>query len=205
MPSWWTSATKEDAPSKDAAAVPASSSLAPLDSSTPIGDNPTQRAQRDDDAQITALVFGFSESEHSPTGTHTTSSLSSKTEPSIASLPDTMSCRQAFDDAFYCQSLGGQFNNIYRYGAMRDCSEVWGQFWFCMRNRGAPENIKRARIREFYADKEAKYATAPSSCDVWVERTPEERVPRAFDWDPEKAGLIGKRSFEGKTIESADR
>jgi hypothetical protein len=33
-----------------------------------------------------------------------------------ALYPRQMSCRQAFDQAFYCQSLGGKFNDIYRYG-----------------------------------------------------------------------------------------
>jgi len=50
-------------------------------------------------------------------------------------LPTEMSCRQAFDAAFYCQSLGGQFNNLYRYGSIRSCSENWKDFWFCMRTR----------------------------------------------------------------------
>jgi hypothetical protein len=48
-------------------------------------------------------------------------------------LPIEMSCRQAFDAAFYCQSLGGQFNNLYRYGGIRSCSQHWNDFWFCMR------------------------------------------------------------------------
>jgi hypothetical protein len=50
-------------------------------------------------------------------------------------LPTEMSCRQAFDAAFYCQSLGGQFNNLYRYGGIRNCSENWKDFWFCMRTK----------------------------------------------------------------------
>lgn len=50
-------------------------------------------------------------------------------------LPTEMSCRQAFDAAFYCQSLGGQFNNLYRYGGIRSCSENWKDFWFCMRTK----------------------------------------------------------------------
>jgi hypothetical protein len=48
-------------------------------------------------------------------------------------LPTDMSCREAFDAAFYCQSLGGQFTNLYRYGGIRSCSENWSDFWFCMR------------------------------------------------------------------------
>lgn len=57
-------------------------------------------------------------------------------------LPTTMSCRQKFDDAFYCQSFGGQFNNLYRYGGMRECSELWGDFWFCMKTRSQSGSAK---------------------------------------------------------------
>jgi hypothetical protein len=57
-------------------------------------------------------------------------------------LPTDMSCRQAFDAAFYCQSMGGQFNNLYRYGKIRNCSENWRDFWFCMRTKGYPPEQK---------------------------------------------------------------
>jgi hypothetical protein len=103
-----------------------------------------------------------------------------------------MSCRQAFDDAFYCQSLGGQFNNVYRYGALRSCSEHWSQFWFCMRTRSKAEETKRREIQEWYRKKEEKYRVGPSSEDVWEERN--ERVDRAFDWDPDQAGILEQRS-----------
>lgn len=99
-----------------------------------------------------------------------------------------MSCRQAFDDAFYCQSLGGQFINVYRYGTLRNCSEHWSQFWFCTRTRSRSEEVKRSEIRDFYRKKEARYVGQPSSEDVWEERTT--KVKRAFDWDPEKAGIL---------------
>jgi hypothetical protein len=60
-------------------------------------------------------------------------------------LPTEMSCRQAFDAAFYCQSLGGQFNNLYRYGGIRSCSENWKDFWFCMRTKSyTPEQKESA-------------------------------------------------------------
>jgi hypothetical protein len=60
-------------------------------------------------------------------------------------LPTEMSCRQAFDAAFYCQSFGGQFNNLYRYGGIRSCSENWKDFWFCMRTKSyTPERKESA-------------------------------------------------------------
>ncbi|KAI9860977.1 MAG: hypothetical protein M1824_002743 [Vezdaea acicularis] len=86
-------------------------------------------------------------------------------------FPSQMSCREAFDSAFYCQSLGGQFNNVYRHGGLRNCSEHWGNFWFCMRTKGHSEPQKSAMIRNHYRKRAAKYKTGPSSEDVWKVRT----------------------------------
>lgn len=57
-------------------------------------------------------------------------------------FPIDMSCRQAFDAAFYCQSMGGQFNNLYRYGGIRSCSENWNDFWFCMKLKSQSGPVK---------------------------------------------------------------
>ncbi|KAL8893976.1 MAG: hypothetical protein Q9192_004739 [Flavoplaca navasiana] len=88
-------------------------------------------------------------------------------------LPSTISCQSAFDSAFYCQSLGGQFNNVYRYGTLRDCREQWNQFWFCMKtNRGfLGDEEREKRVREHYRLREMKYRLGPSSEDVWKQRT----------------------------------
>lgn len=119
-----------------------------------------------------------------------------------ALYPRTMSCRQAFDQAFYCQSLGGKFNDIYRYGSLQSCSENWNQFWFCMRNRtfggehdGPADSAftagpgsagaKGERVAEYYAEREKRNkATWGSSEDVWDIRT--EPVERAFWRDPDE-------------------
>ncbi|KAF3343646.1 hypothetical protein VD0002_g458 [Verticillium dahliae] len=87
-------------------------------------------------------------------------------------LPSEMSCRQAFDMAFHCQSIGGQWNAIYREGSMRSCSESWDDFWFCMRVKGYTGKLKEEAIREHYRKKEhEKYgAGKPSSEDVWKAR-----------------------------------
>ncbi|KAF2460622.1 hypothetical protein BDY21DRAFT_335916, partial [Lineolata rhizophorae] len=98
-------------------------------------------------------------------------------------LPTTMSCRQAFDQAFYCQSVGGQFNNVYRYGGLRDCAENWSAWMFCMRTRSQPEKQRRELIREHYRQRAEKYRTGPSSEDVWEART--ELVQAAFHKDPD--------------------
>jgi hypothetical protein len=81
-------------------------------------------------------------------------------------LPTTMSCREAFDAAFYCNSLGGQFNNVYRYGSIQPCSETWGDFWFCMRVRTTGGEQKAKAIREHYRKKEQiKYSRDNNSRD----------------------------------------
>lgn len=93
-----------------------------------------------------------------------------------------MSCRAAFDSAFYCSSLGGHLNDIYRYGQLRSCSEHWADFWFCMRTKNnytGPE-VKERLIQERYAEKERKLKGMPNSEDVWVRRGPGEEVKDPF-------------------------
>ncbi|CAG8008406.1 unnamed protein product [Penicillium salamii] len=80
---------------------------------------------------------------------------------------DTMSCRNAFDYAFFCQSFGGQFVNVYRYGELRSCSEHWDNLWLCMKTRTWPEDLRRREIRDHNRKKAIKYKTGPSSEDVW--------------------------------------
>jgi hypothetical protein len=92
-------------------------------------------------------------------------------------LPTTMSCRQAFDTAFHCNSLGGQWTAVYREGTMRSCSEHWDDFWFCMRTRAYAEPQKSEAIRDHYRQRELrKYGHGrPNSTDVWESRS--ETVP----------------------------
>lgn len=111
-------------------------------------------------------------------------------------LPTTMDCEQAFNQAFYCQSLGGQWNNIYRYGGVRSCSENWDDFWFCMRVKGyQPGPVKDDMIREHYRNKHlAKYGPGkPSSEDVWRERR--ERV---------EPGTAFSEQVEAPTVSDAE-
>jgi hypothetical protein len=99
--------------------------------------------------------------------------------------PRTMSCRQAFDQAFYCQSLGGKFNDIYRYGHLQSCSEQWGAFWFCMRTRTNGKETREAQIQEYYREREERRRKEwGSSESVWEMRTVP--VERAFWRDPDK-------------------
>ncbi|KZZ98722.1 hypothetical protein AAL_03240 [Moelleriella libera RCEF 2490] len=92
-------------------------------------------------------------------------------------LPTDMSCRQAFDLAWACNGLGGQFNSVYRYGNMRSCSEHWDDFWFCMRTRAYTGDMKANMVRTHYRNKAyRKYGEGkPSSEDIWQSR--KERLP----------------------------
>ncbi|RAL67577.1 hypothetical protein DID88_008332 [Monilinia fructigena] len=120
-----------------------------------------------------------------PKTPHTSSSnkTTSQDDPSeplaMQLLPTTMSCRTAFDAAFYCQSLGGQFNNLYRYGTARDCSESWSDFWFCMKTRTYADNEKAKLIKARWFEREKRKYGDPedknrelgkSSEDVWKGR-----------------------------------
>lgn len=99
--------------------------------------------------------------------------------------PDTMSCRSAFDYAFFCQSFGGQWVNVYRYGELRSCSEHWENFWLCMKARGVKDDdTRKEMIRNHYRKKAVKYKTGPSSEDVWEVRL--EPLKGAFQGDFEK-------------------
>jgi hypothetical protein len=92
------------------------------------------------------------------------------------SLPTTMSCRDAFDYAWHCHTPGSQWNAVYRYGTVRTCSELWDDFWFCMRTKSYSPELRAEAIKEHYrAKEEAKYGGGkPSSEDIWESR--EERV-----------------------------
>lgn len=99
-----------------------------------------------------------------------------------------MSCREAFDAAYHCNSLGGQWMSVYRAGSVRSCSEKWDDFWFCMRTRTYASPQKEDAIREYYRNKEwTKYHAPgrPSSVDVWEPRRekvePGTEFPGGFD------------------------
>ncbi|KAK4101805.1 hypothetical protein N658DRAFT_495739 [Parathielavia hyrcaniae] len=91
-------------------------------------------------------------------------------------LPTTMSCRDAFDYAWHCHTPGSQWNAVYRYGTVRTCTELWDDFWFCMRTKSYPPEQRAEAVREHYrAKEESKYgAGKPSSEDIWESR--DERV-----------------------------
>ena len=88
----------------------------------------------------------------------------------VALLPTTLSCRTTFDDAYFCQSMGGQLASVYRYGELRDCSERWSDFWFCMRtmNSGLGEEASAKAVKERWGAKMKRLRTkGRTSEDVW--------------------------------------
>lgn len=107
--------------------------------------------------------------------------------------PITLNCRAAFDAAFHCQSVGGQFKAVYHHGSMRDCSPLWSHFWFCVKTnrRRMRDEERQGRVLEHYRVREMKYRTGPSSEDVWVQR--ETMLVGAFGGDLEAALAEEKR------------
>lgn len=61
-------------------------------------------------------------------------------------LPTDMNCLTAFDEMFYCYSLGGQFLNAYRYGGFRDCSEKSADWRFCIKTKVRGEVASRVSV-----------------------------------------------------------
>lgn len=168
---------------------------APSSTNTNDNKNPSRTLTRDEQANLELQEFlaalnsevdTAAASKPSPNSFTSTTSTSTGRGPSSISpeslYPTEMSCRQAFDQAFYCQSPGGQFTNVYRYGSLRDCSESWRAFWFCMRTKSYPDEERRRRIREFYKQRDRKYYVGPSSEDVWDMRT--KPVLEAFNKTP---------------------
>ncbi|KAJ3503197.1 hypothetical protein NM208_g16564 [Fusarium decemcellulare] len=136
---------------------------------------PERSSQQDQKPSSTSSWFSLKKSARSTSPTP--SDIPPRDTLSEALLPTDMSCRQAFDQAWACNSMGGQWNAVYRYGEMRSCSEHWDDFWFCMRTKGYSPEMREKAIREHYRAKEfVKYGPGkPSSEDVWESRP--EKVP----------------------------
>ncbi|KAF2229907.1 hypothetical protein EV356DRAFT_509980 [Viridothelium virens] len=127
----------------------------------------------------------------SATAPDSDSALDPASTPFDSQYPTTMSCRAAFDTAYWCQSPGGQFLSLYRYGHWRSCSQQWSDFWFCMRTRGLPAAQRAEVVRERYREKEARWRMGPNSEDVWEARTPGESVEGFFARDPDGWREVG--------------
>ncbi|KAI9800423.1 MAG: hypothetical protein M1833_003309 [Piccolia ochrophora] len=152
--------------------------------------NPRRTLSRDEQAEreLTEFLHTLTAEPVPSSPTDATVSPPASSPASSASIspdslyPTDMSCRQAFDSAFYCQSLGGQFNNLYRYGGVKKCSDHWSAFWFCMRMKSYAGVEREAKIQDFYRKMDVKYKMGPSSEDVWEMRR--EPLRGAFSQDP---------------------
>ena len=157
---------------------------------------PQDPAPQDSAATTTQDAAGFHAAypHLAPSTTTTTSSSSPENQtPSYdPSLPTTMSCREAFDNAFYCSSFGGHFHDIYRYGTLRACSEHWADWRFCMSLSGTSKEGKANAIRERYREKEARLKKEPNSEDVWKRRGPGEMIGKPFSLADEEITKVGK-------------
>ncbi|TGZ76564.1 hypothetical protein EX30DRAFT_324546 [Ascodesmis nigricans] len=78
-----------------------------------------------------------------------------------------MNCLTAFDEMYYCFSLGGQFLNVYRYGGWRDCSEKSADWRFCMRTKAMGPIKRKAMIMARNKEKAARFKQGPNSEDIW--------------------------------------
>ncbi|MDI1489201.1 MAG: hypothetical protein OHK93_008479 [Ramalina farinacea] len=89
--------------------------------------------------------------------------------------PSKTNCHQHFDQAFHCQSPGGQFLHVYRYGTMRNCSQHWSNFWWCVRtNRGygSSKTEREDKVRRRYWEQDQRTRQRREGCseDVWRQR-----------------------------------
>lgn len=97
------------------------------------GPVPITRSQqeRQADEDLAALLGEFSTPPSSSTSSPASPSIPTKAEDEA--LKESLNCLRAFDELFYCYSLGGQFLNVYRYGKYRDCGEKTDDWLFCLR------------------------------------------------------------------------
>ncbi|KAK3944468.1 hypothetical protein QBC46DRAFT_374391 [Diplogelasinospora grovesii] len=123
-------------------------------------------------------------------------------------LPEDMSCRDAFDYAWHCHTPGSQWNAVYRYGTVRSCSELWDDFWFCMRTKSYSPEMRANAIKAHYrAKEEAKYGGGkPSSEDIWESRSEKVQPGTAFQtkFDP-PAENEGDKEWQTQELERRRR
>ncbi|KAK7547665.1 hypothetical protein IWX49DRAFT_578859 [Phyllosticta citricarpa] len=207
----WRSNNQSQAPNQasDPAQPPSTVNPNPVDAA--LGQQQQQQQQQQltreqqADAELQSFLSELSASTRtqaaSPTSTtNTTDPAADDNDTSIKgkpspltdhTYPTTMSCRDAFDYAFHCQSLGGQLTNWYRFGTLRSCSDRWDDFWFCMRTRGYGDDERAKAITAHFAAKEKRYREMPSSEDIWEQRRPGEELKNPFMRDPDLIDIPG--------------
>lgn len=190
---WWWSSSEPSESAQQSSQPSSFPTTGPSTTTPPPRTRPPVTRDEIAEAELQAFLSGVKDTSHD--STLLSSSPSSKSEDAASSAtpstpssinPDslyqtTMSCRNAFDYAFFCQSFGGQWVNYYRFGELRDCSEHWSDFWFCMRTKSYSEEQRARMIADRNRKKAIKWKTRPSSEDVWEIRT--EPVRGAFEGD----------------------
>lgn len=152
----------------------AGSSSAAAPSSTPSTPPPPTDRNAAADAELAALITDL----NTPTST-------ADTTPHLSGIPENMSCLTAFDELYYCYSLGGQFLNVYRYGGMRDCSGKFKDLKFCMKTKMYGAEEKKEMVKRHYREKEEKVRKGRSSEEVWKMREDSELLHQPFSGDME--------------------
>lgn len=181
---WWSSnAPGADTASSSASSTSTTPSTNPMPPSIPQGTQSQIAPTSDSDFHAAFPHLAPTTSTQTPTTASPQSSSTTAADPTPSDddeYPTTMSCRAAFDSAFYCASLGGHFNDLYRYGELRSCSEHWADWRFCMGLKTRTKADKEALIQERYRMKEEKLRSQPNSERVWEKREREERYFGAF-------------------------
>jgi hypothetical protein len=95
------------------------------------------------DAELAALMRELDAEHQANAAAAKHASVTHVTDDDKTGLPTDMNCLTAFDEMFYCYSLGGQFLNIYRYGGFQDCSEKSADWRFCMKSKVRGEVARR--------------------------------------------------------------
>lgn len=85
-------------------------------------------------------------------------------------FPEEMSCWEAFNEVVACYSVGGQVRNVYRFGGLDYCDKPKQKWKFCMGVKLDPEDIRKAKIKQFYMKELAEKMTGGSSEDIWERR-----------------------------------
>lgn len=197
---WWSSPQKDTSnniPSRDTKTP----EQIPQNAPPPKQLTPDEQAELEFSQILASLQEAENSSSETPSSSPIGADATTPSEPSSSIAPeslyaDEMSCRTAFDYAFFCQSFGGQFVNVYRYGELRSCSEHWDNFWLCMKTRQWSDDLRKKAIRAHNRKKAIKYKTGPSSEDVWDVRL--EPARGAFQGDFAALEREIKAEEEGK-------
>lgn len=154
--------------------------------------SPSLKDESDDmtDSQIQSF---FESLESRPTSSSPSTSSSPNTSPiSSTTQNDTKNANIAeqhekkedpcnlqyyFDEAFMCFTPKSQARNWYRYGELKDCSERWRDFKWCMKTRMGDEETVQGMLKLRREELVEEVRAGPNSEDVWEYREEPVRNP----------------------------